>query len=98
MENRNEVIRLIGEIAEGFRSIADGLQEVCRLAGGDAGRTEQPKISLEQVRGILADKSRAGHTEEIRKVLARYGVDRLSAVDPKHYGEILAEAEGMSDE
>lgn len=52
-----------------------------------------PKITLEQVRGVLADKSRNGHTAEVRAIIQKYGADRLSDVDPKHYPAVLKDAE-----
>jgi hypothetical protein len=48
--------------------------------------------SLTDVRAILADKSRDGHTGQIRALLQKYGAPRLSEVDPVHYRELLDEA------
>lgn len=50
-------------------------------------------LTLEEVRAVLADKSRAGHTAEIRELLKKYGANKLSLVDPKHYEALLREAE-----
>ena len=50
-------------------------------------------LTLEQVRTVLANKSRAGHTAEIRELLKKYGASKLSLVDPKHYEALLREAE-----
>ena len=50
-------------------------------------------LTLEQVRAVLANKSRAGHTAEIRELLKKYGASKLSLVDPKHYEALLREAE-----
>lgn len=49
--------------------------------------------TLEEVRAALAEKSRAGHTEEVRGLLARHGADKLSEIDPSEYAALLAEAE-----
>lgn len=54
---------------------------------------EKPALSLEEVRAVLADKSHAGHTAEIRELLKKYGSSKLSLVDPKHYEALLKEAE-----
>ena len=40
----------------------------------------KPALSLEDVRAVLADKSRAGHTAEIRELLKKYGASRLSLI------------------
>lgn len=44
----------------------------------------KPALTLEQVRAVLTDKSRAGHTAEIRALLQKYGALKLSGVDPKN--------------
>jgi hypothetical protein len=48
--------------------------------------------TLEQVRAVLAEKSRAGHTAEIRELLKKYGVTKLSAINPEHYADLIKEA------
>lgn len=53
----------------------------------------KPALTLEQVRAVLADKSRAGHTTEIRELLKKYGASKLSLVNPKYYEALLREAE-----
>ena len=55
--------------------------------------SRKPAITLEKVRGILADKSRAGHTAEVRAIIQKHGADRLSEVDPDQYAAIIQEAE-----
>ncbi len=60
--------------------------------------TEEPKpVSLEMVRAVLADLSRAGHTAQIRELLQKYGADRLSKIDPAKYTELLREAEEIAN-
>ena len=51
----------------------------------------EPALTLEQVRAVLADKSRQGHTAEIR------GASKLSQIDPAHYKALLAEAEVLTN-
>ena len=52
-----------------------------------------PEVTLEQVRGVLADKSRSGKTAEVRAIIQKFGADKLSGIDPKDYPAILKEAE-----
>ena len=57
---------------------------------------EKPKskpLSLEQVRAALAEKSRAGHTAEVKALLIKHGADKLSDIDSAEYPALLAEAE-----
>ena len=39
---------------------------------------EEKPLTLEEVRAVLAEKSRAGHTEEVRELLNKHGADKLS--------------------
>lgn len=57
----------------------------------------EPVLTLEEVRAVLAEKSRKGHTAEIRSLLQKYGADRLSQLDPSYYKSLLAEAEVLKD-
>lgn len=50
-------------------------------------------LSLEDVRGVLAQKSAEGHTAEIQALIRGYGASRLSEVSPEHYAELLQKAE-----
>lgn len=58
---------------------------------------KKPDLKLENVRAVLAEKSRAGHTAAIRTLLLKYGASKLSAVDPKHYEALLKDAEVLDD-
>lgn len=50
-------------------------------------------LALEDVRAILARKSREGFTAEVRELLKKHGASRLSEVKPEEYGGLLKEAE-----
>lgn len=56
----------------------------------------KPALSLEQVRAVLADKSRHGHTAEIRDLLKKYGAAKLSQIAPANYEALLRDAEVLS--
>ena len=56
------------------------------------------EYTLEDVRAVLAEKSRAGHTEAIKALLNKYGAERLSAVDPANYEALMADAEVIGNE
>lgn len=56
-----------------------------------------PPLRLEDVRSVLAEKSRAGHTAEVRELLKRHGAERLSAVAPEEYPALMAEAEEIGN-
>ena len=79
-----------------INDLADTLAEMFSGATEEAPAKEHP-LTLEQVRAGLAEKSRNGHTAEIRTLLQKYGATKLSLVDPVHYKALLAEAEVMKD-
>lgn len=54
---------------------------------------EAKPLTLEEVRAALAEKSRAGHTAEVKALLIKHGADKLSDIDPAEYPALLAEAE-----
>lgn len=57
----------------------------------------KPAVTLEKVRAVLADKSRAGHTAEVRALLEKHGATRLSQVDPASYEALLADVEVLGN-
>jgi F0F1-type ATP synthase membrane subunit b/b' len=96
----------IKEIRDAAAAINAAADRLARQSAGDdkqqntktaADRQEKPKLSLADVRAVLADKSRAGYTEEIRELLHKYGASKLSAVDPKDYEALLYDAEGLNE-
>lgn len=53
----------------------------------------QKEVSLEEVRAVLAEKSRAGKTAAVKELLQKHGADRLSDIDPNEFVALLADAE-----
>lgn len=61
-------------------------------------KAEEPEpqakeYTFTEVRTFLAEKSRAGHTAEVKKILAAHGADKLSDLDKAEYAAVMAEAE-----
>ena len=63
----------------------------------DAAAPAEPQLTLEQVRAVLADKSRMGFTAEIRSLLQKYGTAKLSGIDPANYKALVADAEVLGN-
>ena len=67
-------------------------------------KVEKPKnekakeYTLEDVRGVLAKKSQNGLTSEVKGLIAKYGGNKLSDIDPCRYEEIIKEAEVLGNE
>ena len=56
---------------------------------------EAPKTAtMEEARGLLAEKSRSGFRAEVKALLTAHGVEKLSEItDPAELGTLLSEAE-----
>ncbi len=77
--------------ADELRALAKKLLSVADSLDGQA-ETEK-EISYTDVRAILAEKSRAGHTAKIKEILISHGAEKLSAIDPGEYAALLREVE-----
>ena len=77
--------------ANELRALAKKLLVVADSLDGQA-ETEK-EISYTDVRAILAEKSRAGHTAKIKEILISHGAEKLSAIDPSEYAALLREVE-----
>lgn len=58
----------------------------------------KPELKLEDVRAVLAEKSRAGHTAEVRTLLKKYGAEKLSEIDPANYESLMKDAEVIGND
>lgn len=94
------VIKDLRTAAATINDVADTLAEMFSTAADeaqDAATPAEPVLTLEQVRAVLADKSRMGFTAEIRTLLQKYGAPKLSGINPVHYKALVAEAEVLGD-
>lgn len=58
-------------------------------------KKEENTVALEDVRAVLAEKSRGGKTQEVRAILKEFGADKLSDVPSEKYTELLQKAEEL---
>jgi len=104
-----DVIEDMRSLADSLQAVADAigqndLEETAAPAQAPAAKPAQapadppPKaITLEEVRAVLAEKSHDGFTAEVRELLQKYGAQKLSGVDPKHYAALLKDAEVLGN-
>ena len=57
----------------------------------------EKSLTLEAVRAVLAEKSRDGHTADIRALLEKHGAPKLSEIDPAKYTALLADVEALGN-
>lgn len=76
-------------IIKELRGLADRLEKVF---------LQEPPVTLEQVREVLSEKSRAGYTSEVRELLQKYGAAKLSQIDPANYASLMKDAEVIGND
>ena len=104
-----EVAQLLMKVVEDMRTLSDSVQAVCNTVveglseeppkpiEAKPEQKEEPAIPLEKVRSVLAQKSQAGFTAEVRAIIQKYGASCLSEIDPKDYKAVLADAEVLGN-
>ena len=101
MSKMSEMSATIEELRRCAAAISDAANWLAEQFSGTEPEPEAAPadtvLTLEAVRAVLADKSRAGYTAQIRSLLQKYGADQLSSIDPIHYKALVAEAEVLGD-
>ena len=92
-------IRELRDIASSINGIANWLTEAFSGTSDTPEEAPAPEkaLTLEEVRAILAEKSRDGFTSQIRDLLLKYGAKKLSEVDPVSYKALVADVEVLGD-
>lgn len=103
MGKMSELSMLIDEYRDATRHAQEIAEDIfATLTGNEPPAHTEPEpkkpLTLEEVRAVLGQKSKDGFTAQIRQLLLRYGADRLSAIDPVRYNDLLADAEGLVKE
>ena len=93
------------KMAEGYALVAQGMKEMAEAESAvkvpEAGKKEakqkqdsvEEAVTVEKVRAVLAEKSRDGKTQEVRKLLNEFGADKLSAIPDDKLSDLLKKAE-----
>lgn len=64
-------------------------------SGTESSTADDAEYTIEQVRAVLAEKSQAGLTGEVKKLLGTFGAAKLSAVKPSDYGKLITAAKAL---
>ena len=51
------------------------------------------KVTKADVQKICKEKSKAGKTDEVKKIIESYGAKNISNIDEKDYASVVAEVE-----
>ena len=95
-------IKLLMEIKEDAENLASSIGVLLTALKSDEeipkeekAKQEEKIYKIEDVRKILADKSRLGHTAKIRELLEKYGAKKLSEIDSGNYKDLVADVEKL---
>ena len=95
-------IKLLMEIKEDAENLASSIGVLLTALESDEEvpkdekvKQEEKTYEIEDVRKILADKSRLGHTAKIRELLEKYGAKKLSEIEPSNYKGLVADVEKL---
>ena len=97
------VIEELRNVAAALCSVADNLstlfadQTVKSTTPTQTLQKAEKPLTLEAVRAVLAEKSRNGHTADIRALLEKHGAAKLSEIDPAKYAALMADVEALGN-
>lgn len=97
MSQMNEMQMTIQSLRECAAVIVDTADYLAQAFSGEAEFKQETKpekqLKLEDVRAVLADKSRSGKTAEVKALITTFGADKLSDIEPSNYAELMKKAE-----
>lgn len=105
-----DVVKLMHSLADGLEAVAYAFADSQELfvetkevsKPVEIGQPTKKEIvekvpALEDVRAVLAVKSQNGMTAEVKGLISKYGGSKLSDIDPKHYADIIRDAEVLGN-
>ena len=92
----SELDLLLGEFEQAACHIQELAKEIRAFFTTKEEPAEEEKpISFTELRALCANKSRAGHAEEIKAVILDTGAHKLSEVGPNRYRELYQRVEAL---
>lgn len=95
-------IKLLKDVMDDAQNLASSIGLLLTALDSDEELPKEEKVKqnektyeVEDVRKILADKSRLGHTAKIRELLEKYGAKKLSEIDSSKYKDLVADVEKL---
>lgn len=102
-----ELKKSLLELSKQFKALSESVSKLVIEPTKDVSNDEQLElpfeeekketISLEEVRRVLASKSRDGFTKEVRDLITKFGATRLSEINPERYAEVLKAGEEIGN-
>ena len=94
--------RVYQEIADSFEKLSKCYSELAKeesksniLESKSENKSSSVKeeVTIEKIREVLSKKSQEGKTEEVKALLMKFGVEKLSNVKEEDYRSLLTDAQ-----
>ena len=93
-------IKLVLGIVEDLRTLAVSIENLVKaMQPNETAPAETPvepskadKVTIEMLRSVLAEKSQGGMQPEVKALITKFGANKLTALDPACFEQLLAEA------
>lgn len=85
-----EKMKLMQNLIDDMKALTNTLEKITQL---ESTKDNNEKITLEEVRAVLARRSKEGFTDKVKDLINYYGCHKLSEIDSKYYEEILEKVE-----
>ena len=95
MSKMSELASQLNELKHCGETLISIAETLTAMFSAEEPAPEEKSYSFTDVRGILADKSRMGHTAAVKDLLRKYGAEKLSELAPENYAAIVADAEAL---
>ncbi len=92
MQELSAAVAEIRKCSELLLEVAESLTSV-----KESSEPQSKKVTLEEVRAVLAQKAAAGLSSEVKALLDKHGAMKLSDIRPDDYGQLIKEAEAIGN-
>lgn len=88
-------------LKEGLNDCINAMEKLIKAI--DSMDTQEPvkekkeKLTLEEVRAVCAKKARDGFTDDVKAILTKFGVEKLSDIPEDKFEALLKEVEVLGD-
>ena len=82
-------------LAKSYRSLAEADNNDLLLKEENNNKDAEPTVDITAVRKVLAEKTQAGKSNAVKALLLKYGANKLSAIAPENFKNLLQEAEEL---
>lgn len=90
------------KLAECYENLAKSYRDLAEADNGDLppwqeenNKELEPVVDITVVRKVLAEKTQAGKSAEVKALLSKYGANKLSAIAPENFSSLLKDAEEL---